>query len=56
MVICCFLYWIVFIDPKGQTAQVRMGHSWRSTEQSKLIQQLEALNLALLRNSQRLEL
>jgi hypothetical protein len=56
MVICCFLYWIVFIDPKGQTAQVRMGHSWRSTEQNKLIQQLEALNLALLRNSQRLEL
>jgi hypothetical protein len=56
VVICCFLYWIIFIDPKGQTAQVRMGHSWRSGEQGKLIQQLEALNLALLRNSQRLEL
>ncbi len=56
VVICCFLYWIIFIDPKGQTAQVRMGHSWRSSEQGKLIQQLEALNLALLRNSQRFEL
>jgi len=56
VVICCFLYWIIFIDPKGQTAQVRIGHSWRSSEQGKLIQQLEALNLALLRNSQRFEL
>jgi hypothetical protein len=56
IVICCFLYWIVFIDPKGQTSQVRMGHSWRASEQTKLIQQLEALNIALLRNSQRFEL
>jgi hypothetical protein len=56
VVVCCFLYWIIFIDPKGQTAQVRIGHSWRASEQGKLIQQLEALNVALLRNSQRLEL
>jgi hypothetical protein len=56
VVVCCFLYWIIFIDPKGQTSQVRLGHSWHSGEQGKLIQQLEALNLALLRNSQRLEL
>ena len=56
VVISCFLYWIVFIDPKGQTSQVRLGHSWRASEQGKLIQQLEALNLALLRNSQRFEL
>jgi len=56
IVICCFLYWIVFIDPKGQTSQVRIGHSWRASEQGKLMQQLEALNLALLRSSQRFEL
>jgi hypothetical protein len=52
----CFLYWIVFIDAKGQTAQVRMGHSWHAAEQGRLIQQLESINLALLRSSQRLEL
>jgi len=52
----CFLYWIVFIDPRGQTSEVQLGHSWRSADQLKLIQQLESLNLALLRNSQRLEL
>jgi hypothetical protein len=56
IVICCFLYWIVFINPKGQTSQVRMGHSWRASEQGKLMEQLEALNLALLRSSQRVEL
>jgi hypothetical protein len=56
IVICCFLYWIVFINPKGQTSQVRMGHSWRTSEQGKLMEQLEALNLALLRSSQRVEL
>jgi hypothetical protein len=56
VVVFCFIYWIIFIDPKGQTSQVRMGHSWRAAEQGKLIQQLESLNLALLRNSQRFEL
>jgi hypothetical protein len=53
VVVSCFLYWIIFIDPKGQTSHVRMGHSWHAGEQGKLIQQLESLNLALLRNSQR---
>jgi hypothetical protein len=56
VLVLCFLYWIVFIDPKGQTAQVRIGHGWRLAEQKKLIDQLEALNVVLMRSSQRLEL
>ena len=56
VLIACFLYWIVFLDPKGQTAQVRLGHGWRLAEQNKLIEQLDALNGVLMRSSQRMEL
>jgi hypothetical protein len=56
VLVLCFAYWIAFIDSKGQTAQVRIGHSWRPADQTRLIQQLESLDLALLRNSRRLEL
>jgi hypothetical protein len=56
VLILCFLYWTVFVGPKGQTAEVRMGHSWRLGEQERLLAQLESLNGALMRNSQRLQL
>jgi len=52
----CFIYWIVFIDAKGRSAEVRIGHSWRSDEQKRLIEQMEALNGVLMRTSQRLPL
>ena len=52
----CFLYWIAFIDAKGRAAEVRMGHAWRSDEQKRLIEQMEALNSVLMRTSQRLPL
>jgi hypothetical protein len=55
VLISCFLYWIVFIDPRGQTAQVRMGHSWRLADQKGLLDQLEALNGTLMRSSQRIQ-
>ena len=44
VLVSCFIYWIIFIDPKGQTREVRMGHSWRVSEQTKLLDQLESLN------------
>jgi len=50
------LYWIAFIVPQGEAAQVRMGHSWRLAEQNRLVEQLESLNGALMRSSQRLPL
>jgi hypothetical protein len=56
VLITCFLYWIAFIVPQGEAAQVRMGHSWRLAEQNRLVEQLESLNGALMRSSQRLPL
>jgi len=56
VLVLCFLYWIVFIDPKGQRAQVRIGHGWQVSEQHKLVEQLDALNVVLLRSSQRMPL
>jgi len=55
VLVACFIYWVVFIDPKGQTAQVRIGHSWHVADQNRLIDQLEALNSALLRSSRDFE-
>jgi hypothetical protein len=56
VLVLCFIYWIVFIDPKGQTAAVRIGHSWRAKDQRRLLNQLESLDLALLRGSHNLKL
>lgn len=44
----CYVYWGLFIRAEGETAPVRMGHSWRKHEQERLIGQLEAMNTALL--------
>ena len=56
VLILCFLYWIFFIGAQGQTAQVRIGHSWRLAEQAKLLEQLESLNGVLMRSSQRMQM
>jgi predicted ferric reductase len=45
----CYAYWILFINPKGQFAEVRLGHVWRQEDQGRLIGQLESMNTALLR-------
>jgi hypothetical protein len=54
VLVSCFVYWVLFIDAKGQAIEVRIGHGWQRDEQEKLIGQLEALNVALLRSSQQL--
>jgi len=56
ILILCLLYWIFFIGAQGQTAQVRIGHSWRVAEQAKLLEQLESLNGVLMRSSQRMQM
>jgi len=56
VLVLCFVYWIIFMDAKGQTAEVRLGHSWRVADQRRLLNQLESLNGALLRNSERMQL
>jgi hypothetical protein len=54
VLVSCFVYWVLFIDANGQAIEVRIGHGWHRDEQEKLIGQLEALNVALLRSSQQL--
>jgi hypothetical protein len=45
----CFVIWAGLISRRGQQSTVRVGHSWQSQEQERLIIQLEAMNATLLR-------
>jgi hypothetical protein len=49
----CFAYWAIFITPEAETVPVRIGHIWQRREQERLIGQLEAINIALLRTARR---
>jgi hypothetical protein len=49
----CFAYWAIFINAEGETVPVRLGHSWHASEQKRLLEQLEAMNTALLRAAKR---
>ena len=49
----CFAYWAIFISPQGEMVSIKMGHSWRAREQERLLGQLEAMNVALLRTAAR---
>ncbi len=53
ILIACFIYWLLLLNAEGETARVRIGHSWRAEEQGRLIGQLEAMNTALLRAARR---
>lgn len=49
----CLLYFLIFINKAGEEAPARLGHSWNSAEQQRLIGQLEAMNAALVRSARR---
>lgn len=49
----CLAYWAVFISAAGEHVRTRLGHRWQPREQERMIGQLEAMNAALLRVSQR---
>jgi hypothetical protein len=53
VLIACFVYWLAFLNSEGEIAPIRIGHSWRVDEQTRLIGQLEAMNAALLRSARR---
>ena len=46
---CCYVYWLTFLSAEGESVPVRMGHSWHTSDQERLIGRLEAMNSALLR-------
>lgn len=48
----CLIFWVWCLTPEGQYATVQPGHSWKPADQERLMQQLEALNSALLRSRQ----
>jgi hypothetical protein len=43
----CLMYWLLFLNRKGEFATVTMGHSWGREKQTGLIQDLEHLNAVL---------
>ena len=45
----CYIYWLTFLSTQGESEPVRMGHSWQTSDQERLIGRLEAMNSALLR-------
>ena len=46
----CLTMWAVFLARAGEYETVRPGHSWKPTEQDRLLHELEAINAVLLRS------
>ncbi|MFZ0591638.1 MAG: hypothetical protein WAM39_14325 [Bryobacteraceae bacterium] len=46
----CLAMWAVFLTRAGEYETVRPGHSWKPTEQDRLLHELEAINAVLLRS------
>lgn len=53
VIAACLLYFLIFINKSGEEAPARIGHSWNTAQQERLIGQLEAMNAALLRAARR---
>ena len=49
----CYVFWIFAISAPGEIAPVRMRQRLRSDERDRLLQQLDAMNAALLRSARR---
>ncbi len=44
----CYTYWAIFLSKQGETAPVRIGHSWQADEQQRLLHRMEEINGVLL--------
>jgi hypothetical protein len=49
----CLLFWLRYLNTRGELRKVRPGHSWRRKDQERLVGQLEAINAALIRSARR---
>lgn len=49
----CLLFWLRFLNTRGEFRKVTPGHSWRRKDQERLVGQLEAINAALIRSARR---
>lgn len=51
--ILCVTAWLVLLTKKGETVEVRVGHSWNEEESERLVRQLESFNSTLTRVTRR---
>ncbi len=49
----CLVYWIIFLNEKGEDVPVTIGHRWHSSRETELLNNLESLNAALARAGRR---
>jgi len=49
--ILCYGYWILLIKPSGESVPTTLGHGWNSSEQERLMRELEAMNNVLARSA-----
>jgi hypothetical protein len=49
----CLLFWLRFLNTRGEFRKVTPGHSWHRKDQERLVGQLEAINAALIRSGRR---
>ncbi len=49
----CYACWAIAITREGEATPVRIGHSWDTGQQQRLVGQLEAMNASLLRSARR---
>lgn len=49
----CVLFWIIFLNRKGEKTAVVFGHRWDRGDEARLLRQLEAINASLLRTTRK---
>ena len=49
----CFVYWIIQITPKGETAPLQLRLPWRNVDKQRLVRQLELLDQSLVQAARR---
>jgi hypothetical protein len=49
----CLLVWIVFLNRAGEAKKVVVGHQWKPEDEERLVEQLDAINSALLKTARK---
>jgi hypothetical protein len=45
----CLVYWVFALKPQGESKNVVIGHHWKPEQEERLLTQLRAINISLLR-------
>jgi hypothetical protein len=49
----CLLVWIVFLNRRGESRVVVLGHQWQPGDEERLVEQLDSINKTLLRSTRK---